>query len=212
MAMTPTKREKSCRYKRLPVRKLSGSEKFKNAAGKNISILEFWRYGFSNLNSNVLRGVLAEFLVENAIRRANAIGVRNPWNDHDILLGEGAKIEVKCCAYIQDWDQHNLSRVTFSGLKAKKLYYSSAAGKMSRKPGSYKSDLYVFALLRHQNPRTLNILDLDQWCFYVLAKDILKTITRNGNSISIKTLEKSDIAPVRFNELKGKISEAVRSC
>ena len=188
-------------YKRLPVKKLSGSETFQNAGNKTFSVLEFWRYGFSNLNSNVLRGVLAEFLVENALKDKTDIVIRNPWGDCDVILKDGTKIEVKCCSYIQDWDQNDFSKIIFAGLKAKDLYWSSAVGKFPEGPPSYKSDIYVLALFKHQDPATLDILDLAQWCFYVVTKDKLKEITKNGGSIAIKKLEKNNIAPVSFGEL-----------
>lgn len=88
-------------YKKIPVRKLTGFEEFKNTPNKKFSVLEFWQYGFSNLNSNVLRGALAEFLVENALKDNDEIEVRSPWGDYDVLY-KGKKIEVKCCSYIQD--------------------------------------------------------------------------------------------------------------
>ena len=41
-------------YKRKSVEKLAGSEFFKNTDAKKFTVLDFWQYGFSNLNSNVL--------------------------------------------------------------------------------------------------------------------------------------------------------------
>jgi len=178
---------------------------FKNSGDKKFSVLEFWRYGFSNLNSNVLRGALAEFIVENALRGNGQIDVRNPWGDSDVIAPNGKKIEVKCCSYIQDWDQNELSRISWSGLKAKSLYWSSAVSKFPRAPADYKSDIYVLALFKHQDPATLDILNMDQWCFWVLSRDKLKEITKNGNSISLNRLEKLKIEPVSFQELASKI-------
>lgn len=194
-------------YKRIPVTKLSGEETFKSTGNKKFSVLEFWRYGFSNLNSNILRGVLAEFLVENALKDTKEITIRNPWGDCDVILDDETKIEVKCCSYIQDWDQKELSKISFAGLKAKSLYWSSAVNEYPREPEDYKSDIYILSLLKHQDPTTLDILDMDQWCFYVLAKDELKRITKNGKSISLSKLKKNDINPVTFNELQEKVEK-----
>jgi len=192
-------------YKRIPVKKLTGSEQFKNVRDKKFSVLEFWRYGFSNLNSNVLRGSLAEFIVENALRESEQIDVRNPWGDSDVIAPNGKKIEVKCCSYIQDWDQNDFSKILWSGLKAKTLYWSSAVSDFPRSPADYKSDIYVLALFKHQDHATLDILDMDQWCFWVLTKDEIKEATKNGNSISLTKLEKLGIEPISFNEMKGAI-------
>jgi len=188
-------------YKRIPVNKLTGSEQFKNVGDKKFSVLEFWRYGFSNLNSNVLRGSLAEFIVENALRESRQIDVRNPWGDSDVIAPNGKKIEVKCCSYIQDWDQNDFSKILWSGLKAKTLYWSSAVSDFPRSPADYKSDIYVLALFKHQDHATLNILDMDQWCFWVLTKEKIKEVTKNGNSVSLTCLQKWHLESVFFNKI-----------
>lgn len=196
-------------YKKLPVRKLTGSEVFKNSGQKSFNVLEFWQYGFSSLNSNVLRGALAEFLVENALKQNTDLEVRSPWGDYDVLY-QDKKIEVKCCAYIQDWDQNDYSLIKWSGLKAKELFYSSAVQKKSEmvKTVAYKSDIYVLALFKHQDHATLDILDLDQWCFFVISKDRIRQISKDKNSVSLSLLKKNGIEPVSFNDLASVIQHA----
>lgn len=186
-------------YKAKPVVKLTGSEQFINT-GKQFSVLDFWQYGFSNLNSNVLRGALAEFLVEQALKETDDIELRSPWGDFDVSY-QGKKIEVKCCSYLQDWDQNKLSKVVWSGLKARELYYNDAVAKQSIKEADYKADIYILSLLDHQVTDTLNILDLNQWSFYILSKDELKAITKNGNSVSLQKLLKNGISVVNFGGL-----------
>lgn len=196
-------------YKKLPVRKLTGSEVFKNSGQKSFNVLEFWQYGFSSLNSNVLRGALAEFLVENALKQNTDLEVRSPWGDYDVLY-QDKKIEVKCCAYIQDWDQNDYSLIKWSGLKAKELFYSSAVQKKSEmvKTVAYKSDIYVLALFKHQDHATLDILDLDQWCFYVISRERIREISKDRNSVSLSLLKKNGIEPVSFNDLTNVIQHA----
>lgn len=194
-------------YKRIPAKKLTGSEVFKNTGGKKFSVLEFWRYGFSNLNSNVLRGALAEFIVENALRGSEQIDVRNPWGDSDVISPEGKKIEVKCCSYIQDWDQNDYSRIVWTGLKAKELYWSSAVGPLPTAPADYKSDIYVLALFKHKDHATLDILDMDQWCFWVLTREQVREISKNGNSISLLRLERVGVKSANFLALPSVLSE-----
>ncbi len=187
-------------YKRKPVAKLTGSENFINTDSKNFSVLDFWQYNLSNLNSNVTRGALAEFLVENALKDVDDIEIRNPWGDYDVEY-KGKKIEVKCSSYLQDWDQGDLSKPTFTGLKAKELYYNDVVGEKSDKKADYKADIYVLCLFKHKKTKTLNILDLDQWEFYILAKDKLKEISNDRSSISLIRLRKNNIQPLRFNNI-----------
>lgn len=194
-------------YKKIPVRKLTGFEEFENVGERSFSVLEFWQYGFSSLNSNVLRGALAEFIVENALQdNKSDIDVRSPWGDYDVLY-KNKKIEVKCCSYIQDWDQNDYSIIKWSGLKAKELYYSDAVKKQSElsSVADYKSDIYVLSLFKHQDHATLDILDMDQWCFYVLSRNELRAITKDGNSISLNALIKNDIKSLNFTDIKAKI-------
>lgn len=192
--------------KKKEVKKLTGNEFFKN---NNFSILEFWQYGFSNLNSNVLRGSLAEFIIENLLKDKSEVGVRNPWNDYDILY-KNRKIEVKCSSYIQDWDQEDFSKIIFSGLKAKDLYWSKAVSEFNRdNKKDYKADIYVLCLVNHKNPETLDLLNLDQWSFFILTKEELKNISNNSSSISIIKLEKNNYTPIKHEEVKKYIDNII---
>jgi len=192
--------------KKKEVKKLTGNEFFKN---NNFSILEFWQYGFSNLNSNVLRGFLAEFIIENLLKDKSEIEIRNPWNDFDILY-KNRKIEVKCSSYIQDWDQEDFSKIIFSGLKAKDLYWSKAVSEFNRdNKKDYKADIYVLCLVNHKNPETLDLLNLDQWSFFILTKEELKNISNNSSSISITRLEKNNYTPIKHEEVKKYIDNII---
>jgi hypothetical protein len=189
-------------FKKLPVKKLTGDEQFKNVGSKKFSVLEFWKYGFSNLNSNVIRGVLAEFIVENALKENIEIEVRSPWGDYDVLYN-GKKIEVKCCSYIQDWDQVDYSEIKWSGLKAKELYYSDAVKKQSElnQTADYKADIYVLALFKHKEHATLDILDMNQWCFWVLSRERMNEVSKNSGSVSFLKLQKLGVEPFQFSSL-----------
>lgn len=192
--------------KKKEVKKLTGNEFFKD---NNFSILEFWQYGFSNLNSNVLRGSLAEFIVENLLKNRDEIGIRNPWDDYDILYKD-KKIEVKCSSYIQDWDQEDFSKIIFSGLKAKDLYWSKAVGEFNRdNKKEYKADIYVLCFVDHKDIETLDLLDLEQWSFFILTKEQLKNISNDGSSISLTKLEKNDVASIKYVEVKEYIDNII---
>lgn len=194
-------RKQQFMYTRKPVVRLTGAEEFTNTSDKQFTVLDFWRYGLSNLNSNVTRGALAEFIVENALKDLEDIELRNPWGDYDVEYN-GKKIEVKCSSYLQDWDQGDLSKPVFSGLKAKELYYNDVVGKKSEKDADYKADIYVLCLFHHIETETLDILDLDQWSFYVLSKEQIKEISGDSSNLSLTKLKKKEIPEIRFNDLK----------
>jgi hypothetical protein len=189
-------------YKRIVPKKLTGQEPFINTGGKQFTVLDFWRYAFSGLNSNVLRGTLAEYIVETALRDVKDIVIRNSWGDWDVMTEDGIKIEVKCCSYIQDWDQNDYSKVVFSGLKAKELYWSEAVKSYKDlAEAAYKADVYILCLVHHKDHATLDILNMDQWSFYILSRYQIAEVASNGKSVSIDRLMKHNIEPVSYKAI-----------
>jgi hypothetical protein len=93
---------------RIYVRRKSGDEPF-HAAGRPIGaeLGDFWRWAFSDLTSNALRGVLAEYLVARALGADR--GARTEWDACDVCAPDGTRIEVKSAAYLQSWSQRILS-------------------------------------------------------------------------------------------------------
>ena len=94
-----------------PVEPLIGQEQFTGVSG---TVAEFWRWGFSDLRTNIVRGVLAEFLVAKAVAAREP--VRIAWDNFDVVSAAGTRIEVKSSAYLQSWAQKRLSTITFTGL------------------------------------------------------------------------------------------------
>ena len=98
-----------------PAALLTGNE---TLSGLDATVSEFWRWAFSDLRENITRGVLAEFLVARALGERRPI--RSAWDDYDVETPTGTKVEVKSAAYLQSWPQRKLSRITFSGLTARR--------------------------------------------------------------------------------------------
>jgi len=189
-------------YKRIEPKKLTGNEIFKNA-NKTFTVLQFWQFAFSNINSNVLRGDLAEFFIENALRDIDHITIKNPWGDFDVVTDKGTKIEAKCSSFLQDWDQNDLTKPIFSGLRAHNLYRSAAVPTLDTTgEKNYKSDIYVFALQNNQDPTTLDLLDMKQWEFFVLTRNELNTLSKGASSVTLSKLRRKNVKSYNFNELK----------
>lgn len=100
-----------------------------------------WSWGMSDLRTNTLRGVLAEFIVSRAVGSASAGRVE--WDAYDVMTPEGVKVEVKACAYLQGWPQTSLTRIVFSGLSARVLDPETNGYAGERQ---YNADVYVFAV------------------------------------------------------------------
>jgi len=69
-------------------------------SGTDIRVSAFFTWAFSDLRLNIVRGVLAEFLVAKALGDPRD-GVRNAWDNYDVLSREGLRVEIKSSSYLQ---------------------------------------------------------------------------------------------------------------
>src|SRR4051794_6120931 len=83
-----------------PPQLLEASDQF---TGLDATVADFWRYAFSDLRDNTVRGVLAEFLVAAALGQTESR--RIGWANHDITTRSGTRVEVKASGYLQSWAQ-----------------------------------------------------------------------------------------------------------
>ncbi|MFZ0368828.1 MAG: hypothetical protein WAM07_04400 [Halobacillus sp.] len=83
----------------------------KQIKGTDTTVVEFWRWVYSDLLSNTTRGILAEFLVGYALGLTHEPRVE--WDKADFVY-KGRLIEVKSSAYIQAWEQQKPSKIIFN--------------------------------------------------------------------------------------------------
>jgi len=162
----------------------------------------FWRWSVSDLLSNATRGVFAEFIV------ATATGIditqpREEWSAFDLTTPDGIRLEIKSAAYLQSWNQRELSKISFSTKLS--LYWDSTTNRQETVAKRH-ADVYVFCLLHHEDKLTVDPLNLDQWEFYVLATKQLNEYTRSQHSITLKSL-KALAKPVPYSKLHEEIRE-----
>src|SRR5690606_17504853 len=149
-----------------------------------ITIKDFWAWSASDIMSNTTRSRFAEFIVATATNVDLGIP-RQEWESYDLLTTEGIKIEVKSSAYIQAWHQKKLSTITFSIKPAR--YWNSLNGEQESIAKRH-ADIYVMCLLKNIDQNTINPLDMDQWDFYVLSKQELRSEEhRVGNECRTRT-------------------------
>src|SRR5690349_11241501 len=95
---------------RLEIRRATGTEPFTQAATPlGFNLLSFWQWATSDLVVNVVRGLVAEYLVAQALGVAD--DVRDPWKPYDVKTSRGLTLEVKSCSYLQSWWQKGLSEI-----------------------------------------------------------------------------------------------------
>jgi hypothetical protein len=185
-----------------PAQPLTGSEAF---GGSGLSVLDFWRWAFSDLRENIVRGVFAEFLVARAVGDPSSL--RHAWDNFDVTTPDGITIEVKSSAYLQSWRQRGVSRITFSGLTGRA--YSYDTNEMAADP-SLRADLYVFALHTCQDPSQYDVLDLDSWEFYVVPVSTLRE-AGSPKSISKAFLDRLDVTAVPLPGLRDAVAHAAHT-
>ncbi|MBG9451753.1 hypothetical protein ABE67_18910 [Cytobacillus firmus] len=166
--------------------------------GTDKTLIDFWNWGFSDLLSNSLRGVFAEFLVGSALDCLNQ--KRIEWDAYDLIY-RGKKIEVKSAAYVQSWHTDTFSKISFN-IGAKREY-SYTTRKYSTEIRRH-ADVYIFCLLKEQDIDTLDPLNVSHWEFYIVLTKILDERFPSQKTISLSSLSKI-AKPVRYGEIKPKI-------
>ena len=178
---------------------LAGNE----PAGINAAVLDFWRWAYSNLRDNVVRGVFAEWLVGEALGCTTAM--RSAWDDYDLLTAEGIRVEVKSAAYLQSWASERPSPIRFSGHARQSSY---PTGDPSDLAPDCRADVYVFALLTTKEPVPYAELDMEQWEFWVLGVDALRA--NGAKSIGLSKLAGLAGAPLKYGDLKKAVRDGTK--
>ena len=182
-------------------RRLTGSAQFTtdNLNSATFTIEDFWSWAYSDLKTNASRGVLAEFLVAQAM--GISTGVKSGWEPYDLELPTGCKVEVKTSGHLQSWATKELSEIKYSGLKAK--LFNNVTDKYSETP-TFNADVYVFCKQSATQHNDYDVLNLDQWQFYVAPVSYLKR--KNQKTLSEKGLIKDGFNSVSFDQLRAEIT------
>lgn len=192
------------RLGRLTVLRKTGAEPFHhNGASIGFDLLDFWQWSVSDLVSNAARGVVAEYIVARALGIATD-GIREGWAAFDLTTPSGVKVEVKSAAYVQSWHQTKLSNITFMTRRTRAW---DADSNVQSKESKRQADVYVFALLSHQDKQTIDPLNVGQWEFYIVPTRLLDARKRSQYSITLKSLQKLS-APVPYTGLKAAVDRA----
>ena len=187
------------------MKRRSGDEKFIIGDKPAVfTVKDFWSWSYSDMMINTYRGLLAEFLV------AQALGVANDESrffhpNYDIEFIVNAKtygIEVKASAYRQSWGDGKIDKGTtkpsFDISQSFRRPYSNPPEK-----GRF-SDVYVFCLHNEKCASKADALNLSQWSFYPVATwRITKKFSDQKRSRISKINDLTD--PFSFNELRKEV-------
>ena len=167
------------------------------------SLTEFWRWAFSDLCDDDIKGIFAEWMVGNLLGLPMETTRRVSWADSDLVLPSGKRVEVKSSAVWQSWKLINADgspkpvqatttldprRIRFSGLQARTSSTLATAGEQRR----FKSDFYVFCMQTQTDPSSWDAWNLSHWEFFLFSKEQL-VAAGVGQSISLARLR--DLQP-----------------
>ena len=171
----------------------------------SFSVLDFWVWVGSDVLNNALRGEVAEYIVGQAVGAWTDALVRVEWDTVDIRTPEGITIEVKSAAYIQSWRQSGPSAISFG--VAKKIPWNPETGEYGE-IRVRSANVYVFCVLSHRDPRTIDPLELAQWAFYVVSTRTLDDALGDQKTVRLSRLRDLGVVPVRYCRLRASIHEA----
>lgn len=187
---------------------LTGREKLHVAgvpyadADGGATVLDFWKWAFSDLLLDTTRGKFAEFLVAWLIGE----GGHSPpiTTEYDVEGKDGLRIEVKSTAYRQRWlsTTDRNTAPAFSGFKRYRYVDRRPVGKRD-----YLADVYVLALLAETDQGRVDPTNLAQWEFFVLSKEELRKASGDKGALSL-TRVRAAVSPCRAQELASRIEEA----
>ncbi len=169
-----------------PVQRLTGEESFTDSP---LTVGDFWQWAFSDLRTNIVRGILAEFLVAQAVGDPSPL--RQAWDNWDVTTTSGVKVEVKSSAYLQSWRQRKLSSIVFTGLTGRA--WSADTNEFATER-SLRADVYVFAMHICREPDQYDPLRIEDWRFRVMSAPQLAE--HNVRSVTLGFL--NEHAPVEY--------------
>jgi hypothetical protein len=169
---------------------------------KNLTILDYWEWAYSDILSNTNRSIFAEFLVASALNLLH--NPRLEWDAVDLKYGN-KKIEVKASAYLQSWFQNKHSVIRFD--IGKKKSWDALTNTCINEP-TRSADCYIFCLYleKEKDKAKNNIIDINKWEFYVVSTEKINEVFKNQKTTGLKQIQ-ALCNPVKYSLLKESIEQ-----
>lgn len=169
--------------------------------GKSSTVLDFWKWSFSMLEDNIVRGTLGQYIVAWAIGSDNII--RNNLQEYDLISPHGKKIEVKTTAYAQIWKHGENNRTPLFIIKPNRSYIHEVVGLIEQK--IYNADIYVLCYYSWKESKSMDMTNIRHWKFWVFSLLELQDILKGKERISVKRLETLGYKPLNAFQLRDAI-------
>lgn len=186
-------------------RRYTGDEHFTfDGMPTNNLLSDFWSWFSSDLLNNLTRGILAEYIVSNALG-LDTTGIRQSWEPFDILY-DGQPIEVKSSAYIQSWQKEGQLSAPIFGIAPTYVWNDNTVAERKR-----KASIYIFCLLDCLNRDIVDPTKLEQWKFFVLPTSVLNEKCGEQKTITLNALKALNPIETTYETLKRAVDEICKS-
>lgn len=147
-------------------------------------LLDLWQWAYSDLVSNDIRGVVAEYLVGSALGCLR--GPRPAWVSWDLDYGT-AKIEVKAAGVVQAWAPPKKPRTARFTVGARRGW-DPVKNEVAVEPVR-SADVFVFCHHHSHEDDWHRVIDTRQWSFYVVSTALLNRKLPTAKTVSLPVLE-----------------------
>lgn len=156
-----------------------------------IRLLDFWRWAFSDLLEDYLKGLFAEWMV-GVLAEADFAGHRRlEFGRYDHRIGP-LRLEVKATARWQSWKVLDADGKLLPSPKSPATPDSKVRfANLRTRSGTYKADVYAFCFHKEEVLERWDALDLDQWEFYLVRRDQLDAL----GTMSITLMKVRELSP-----------------
>lgn len=162
-----------------------------------VTILDFWRWAYSDILNNRNRSIFAEFIVGYALGVVDS--PREEWAPYDFDYN-GSKIEVKSAAFVQSWKQEKLAIIKFDISQKQEVQEIDGVEYFTDKQ-IRPADIYVFCLLTDEDMENADVLNIDSWDFYIVPTHHIDEKFGNQKQAALSRIQEV-CKPVKYHEIK----------
>ena len=168
---------------------------FEKIKGSDTKILDFWKWACSDIVIPSNRDDFALFLVANALELTKM--PRIYWENSDLRYRK-KKINIKTAAFIEHWKQKRLKRLSFD-ISPKRGADAATQGSLTYR--NRYPEIYIFAVLNQKELKNIDVLDLDQWQFYIVKTEALDRAHFDTRKLGVRALNNL-ASPVHHSRIK----------
>jgi hypothetical protein len=191
---------------------------------------DFWAWAYSDVDTNIMRAIYAEWLVGTALDCVD--GIRPSWTPWDLDY-KGSKIEVKSTSYLPNWGQpvdgprihppKEREVVEKRSPKSRTFDIKATTAQFPADPevpfgpfadyyedGEVKrrADVYVFAYYAEEDLERYSSLEVSGWRFYILSTPELERYFETQDKVALSRIQ-AVTAEVGYEDLRTSVDSAL---